>query len=299
MQTGTLTTDNLTQVLRSISQRKRHGVLEITCDRRQLTVFVMQGDIIEASWDGQPPLEDLLSHLERAGISTDGAASATTPAEAFEALTDESGLDKISFKFAARQRLLGRFEELDLSSECFYAFRIQAVPYDPTFSPRVAVSEVLQLLLDRDRNSDRVTKMFGAENYIKMVSEGGSAAQELGDEERVILGLIREALPVEEVKIRSILCAFSFNKALLALAECGLVQGIDRPIAVTEVQVIPEAGVLTGRSHCTIKPAVESVKPEVCNKKPNPKLNNYWAALLLLGGIISGAYCWPKFLAFW
>lgn len=298
MQTGTLTTENLTQVLRGIGSRKRHGVLEITSEGRQLTLLFVQGEVVEASWDGEHPLDDLTRHLAKAGVAGEGEKVAKSLAELFALLASEIGLDKQAFDFAVRERLLGRLEELNLNANCFYAFRIQTVAYEPGFSPAISTAEALNLLLHRKDLNARVTQIFGAERYIKSVGEGGAEAQDLSNEERVILGLIQEALPLEEVKTRSVLSEYSFNKGLLALFDRGLVRGV-APAKSVEIKSRPEASVIPAKAPVrTNRRKTRPVPLEANPAQMESRFDDYWATALLVGATGLAVLAWPKFLAF-
>lgn len=296
MQTGTLTFENLTQVLRGIGSRKRHGVLEVSCEGRQLTLLFVQGEVVEASWDGEHPLDDLVRHLTRAGAAGEQDNVAKSLAELFALLSSEIGLDKQAFDFAVRERLLGRLEELNLEANCFYAFRIQTVQYEAGFSPAIQTAEVLEVLLHGKDLAKRVAQVFGVERYIKSVGEGGAEAQGLSDEERVILGLIQETLPLEEVKAGSMLSEYSFNRGLLGLLDRGLVRG-EAPVIPAESKARPEASVVTA-NWVVPKIKAKSLERQVDPLEFESRLDAYWAAALLIGAVLVAVISWPSFIVF-
>src|SRR3954468_12737548 len=68
MHSGVVTTENLGEILRGLSQRRRQGVLEISRGSSSTRISFVAGRIVDVSVDGRSPIEDVTEALRGADI---------------------------------------------------------------------------------------------------------------------------------------------------------------------------------------------------------------------------------------
>ncbi|RMG41833.1 MAG: hypothetical protein D6719_07715 [Candidatus Dadabacteria bacterium] len=225
MQSGVINSDNFSQVLRGLSQRRRQGVLEINYGDSNIALEFYHGKIVEVLDYENNQYEEVHRILLNAGYVNDASLPILKNySELFVYLSEnccEDGfLDEEIFRRAVRSRLLNRLYQLDFTTNAFYSFKTRMVEVDHDFGASVTVGQLLldQVALDSDR--EKFEEYFSDATVIT-----SNPVQELAlsDEEGIIYNMAKTPVTVAEVKRCSLLSAYHLQDSLLAMLEKGII----------------------------------------------------------------------------
>ncbi|MCO6430246.1 MAG: hypothetical protein J5J00_05245 [Deltaproteobacteria bacterium] len=220
MLTGMLNSENLSSVLRGISQKRQNGLMEISFPDGAVTVVFSAGKVVDFIDPVSPGCSEVMRRLSNAGYGEeiDDVGEMETYSDLFRALNNRSGehrlVDEETFKKVIRHRILDRLYMLNLDHSAIYSFKIQMPEYDRDFSPAISVG---QILLDRvalETDGERFVKRFKPGCMIALSTSGGDA---LSEEEQAVFAALDKPRTLEELRSRLILSCYHFQSALLSL----------------------------------------------------------------------------------
>lgn len=238
MQSGVITPENLGQVLRELSQKRKSGVLGITVGECQWQLKFVRGRVVDMLNGSEPPLTGLAQRLQRAGyIEGDvGEFLSTLPAslegERYQTLYHVLNMDQEAFKLAVKHQVLDALYTLDLQQGAYYSFKMQMVEFDKEYCPSLSVGQLLLDLVELPVELERYTSTFSDDDFI--VRTPGDPAP-LSAEEQAVFDLIEKASSLDELFAQSMLSQFHFLEAVLALYDQGAV-------AITDSESTHSAG---------------------------------------------------------
>lgn len=221
MYQGVVSKDNFGEVLRSISQKRRHGLLEITRPQGVTTLCFAGGKIVEVLDGEKTPLQAVVDRLKRAGTIPEEfeIQEEETYQELLVSLQEQqiSGEELSSqvFKRIVKHTVLDHLYSLDLAIGAFYTFRIEMVESDREFSPAIPVGQLLLDLVALEGDLTQCQEAFPSESLVALAS--ASPQENNSEEEEVILQLLTTPLPRDELFLRSLLSLYPFCDALLSL----------------------------------------------------------------------------------
>lgn len=221
MQTGVITQDNLADVLRGISQRRRQGVLDIAAGCGTYKIYFVQGRIVDIAVPDMTPVQDLVTWLTRGGYPCQPweMYSEHTYAELNVRLQDEFGsavpLEPEVLRLAVRHRILERLYHLELGPGALYNFRVQMVSPENHLSPSISVGQLLLDIVEMEGEAESFRTQFSAHSIVGPT--GSIADLNLPEEEERILKVIHDGCSVEELEVRSLLSSHAFRHGLLEL----------------------------------------------------------------------------------
>jgi len=221
MYQGVVSKDNFGEVLRSISQKRRHGLLEITRPQGVTTLCFAGGKIAEVLDGEKTPLQAVVERLKRAGIIAEEfeIQGEETYQELLVSVKEQqiSGeeLDNDAFRRIIKHTVLDHLYSLDLTIGAFYTFRIEMVESDREFSPAIPVGQLLLDLVALEADLSQCQETFPAESLVALAS--ASPQDNNSEEEEVILRLLTTPLPRDELFTKSLLSLYPFCDALLSL----------------------------------------------------------------------------------
>ncbi len=225
MESGILEGENLVALLRSISQRKRQGVLEIHEQGNLRKICFVQGRIVEFLNGDKPPAFEVAEKLCAAGYL---ASMKDVPLggykEVFEHLKEGKGgveLNRKIFLRAVRHRVLEQMYTLNAQSGAPYLFTVQMIEYEKDFAPVIPTGQVLLDLVALHTEGDRYNALFPSGSIVRAVSEEEIS---LSEEEEIIYRLCKTGLSVEDLVVKSLLSSYSFQEAVLSLLDRGSIQ---------------------------------------------------------------------------
>lgn len=284
MQTGLVSTENISQVLRNISQRKQNGALEIIQGDDKLQIVFSNGKIVDAYRESE-------SRQDRETRRTQGSM-------------DSSDIEKM--RIAVKHDVLNFLFSLDLSNHSIFNFK----NFMPEFNKELAANiSVGQYLLDKaslDSESKRFNQIFHPNSSILKLDLAGL---ELSPEEQILYNSLGERTQLEEVFANAPLSRYHIVVYLLSFYERAIVEAdnsaadcvrnspadlsvvnvledhSERPFIEKELSPIKEPG-LNSDPESTIAPKESEVpatmvvqealaeKEQVVAVKPREKLSN-------------------------
>jgi hypothetical protein len=226
MQSGVLSPENVADVLRGISQRRRQGLLEVNAHERVFVIKFVQGRVVDAAPGGMTGVQDTVAWLKRAGYPVAEPASYREPsyAELLLRLADELSEDFTitteTLKVIVRERVLDHLYNLEVGVGAFYTFKVQMVEHDHDFSPSVSIGQVLLDLVEMNAEREAFHRRFPAGSYIRLT---GDTPTGLDPEEEAIVKCIGEGMAVDDLERRALLSGFHFRHAMVQLAGASVI----------------------------------------------------------------------------
>lgn len=227
MQAGTVTPETLPAALRSISQRRQQGVLEIRLVDGEIKIYFVAGRIVELSVGASSPVQDLKNRIVSAGLLKEGAEQVLDKYEALFRELHTSGPDTIdieSYKRMIKHRLLDKLYSLDLNNGGMFAFKIQMVQVEKDFMPSISVGQVLLDLVAYQAEKPTLSKLITEGVHVKLVTEPNYLVSE---EERVLLEALTGEITIQELTNKTLLSCYHFQEAFLTLQRNGIIAVVD------------------------------------------------------------------------
>jgi Domain of unknown function (DUF4388) len=221
MESGLLTSENLPSVLRSISQLRRQGILEIQRDESVFQILFVQGKVVEVVVNGVSGAHQVATRMTQAGILSAGDLEDLTYSELFRELNQRgSVIDEEFFKRVVKHTVLDQLYGLDPSENSIFSFSVKMVEVDQHFSPAISVGQLLLDLVQYKADRSRFDALFDDQ---LLLSRADAGDEPLSEEERIVYELLDSACSLEELRRCSMLSRFHLQETLLALYERGLV----------------------------------------------------------------------------
>lgn|GEM_PF-4720067 len=232
MESGAINRENLSSILRSLSQRRRQGTLEINEGEKQLKILFFQGKIVEVLHGSVPPAEEVAELLEAADLIKEvRGLNFKDYADLFSKLPSlavGSAVDETLFKRVIKHRILNGVYALENLTQAYYVFKVQMVEYERDYAPLISVGQVLLDLVALANEGGRFAAAFMPGAVIRV---GENPGQPLSEEESVLIELIGEGIGVEQLRRRSMLSRYHFQDALLSMLDRGVVAVTAGPAA--------------------------------------------------------------------
>ena len=267
METGVINEESLSNILRSISQRKKNGVLEINLAEQQISVLFAKGKVVEIVRAGLTPAEEVVQILKRAGWAP---AQAQVPAanygEAFGALKSmqlpRGPISEDLFRRVVKHRVLDQLYQLDMGAGAYYTFKVQMVESDKDFAPGISSGQILLDLVSLKQDAARFAEAFPAGVSVSCAEDAGGLSEE---DEVVWNELAGGSLSVEQLSARAMLSRFHFQDVLLGMIERGAITTSQAGEAAGEEAAVPSPGTPVSTAAAGAKPAAEA--------RPVPRLS--------------------------
>jgi hypothetical protein len=224
MHSGVITPDNLADVLRQISQRRRQGILELSLHSGLAKIAFVQGRIVDASHSAVHPAHELVGWLQRAGYPVGAAEGYPESISAVEERLKEECVTPFAIgpeliKNLNRHRIIEHLLSLDLGSGALYTFRVQLVETDK-YSANISVGQLLLDLVEMEGEAATFAQIFQPETIVKAAR--AAKISELNEDEQMILRAIHDGCSVQELENRALLSRHAFRHGLLELRANGV-----------------------------------------------------------------------------
>ena len=224
MLSGALNPENLSQTLRDISQRRRQGVLEVSLAERQIHVQFIQGRVVDVLEIGLNPYQEVVEILERISVipqTIAGELDCDSYQDLFLRLNQVATLDESVYRQVLKHRVLERLYELESVSGGFFGFQVRMVECDREFAPAISVGQLLLDLVSLRADAARFDETFPPGCILQLT---GHADEILGEEEKIVLDLVKDGISIELLREKCLLSSFHFHDALLSLKDHGLIK---------------------------------------------------------------------------
>jgi len=318
MQSGVLSADNLPDLLRGISQRRRQGVLEIHGSDGVTSIKFVQGRIVEVAASPLTPVQEVVQCLARAGygVGEPKSYSETSYSALLARLIDagQSGkkVDKETLLGVIKHRVLERLYALDVGAGSMYSFKVQMVETERDFSPSISVGQLLLDLVELSAEREDFISLFP----VGAIARKSPPASPDTDDEQKVLDAVGGGASLEDITSKSLLSSYHLRHALLGLHKRGGIlvdTGIPATEQVAPLQTMPSSTefVSSGDERTTIESLVaESVDESIRESagetsRPRASIHIVSARLLqnssvpsvvgllvLLGGLLAPFVLW-------
>jgi hypothetical protein len=227
MQSGVLSADNLPDVLRGISQRRRQGVLEIQGSEGITTIRFVQGRVVEAFSSRLTPVQECIEWLQWAGYPVKDPKDYTEVnyqelAIRLQAeLKADLSVSTTLLAHVVKHRVLERLYKLDVGTGSLYSFKVQMVEQEKGFSPNISVGQLLLDLVELNAERDHFYSRFPDTAIVRALCTPADITDE---DEGVIIRSIGAGCSLAELERKCLLSSYHFKHALLSLHTAGKIE---------------------------------------------------------------------------
>jgi len=227
MQTGVITSENFSQLLRSFSQRRKQGVLEITYPDKRLDISFVQGRIVEAILNGENPVTLVAQLLKQAGIIQGMPAEGWEESyeSLFRLINDGSAdhlVEETLFSRVVKHRVLDQLYMLRAEEGGYYSFNSKMIEHSKHFAPSISVGQLLLDFVALESDKSALAQLFPAGCSLSWNSM--ELSDGLAEEEAVLCGLMSSPISLAELRSRSLLSEYHFQEGLLGLQRRGMLR---------------------------------------------------------------------------
>lgn len=231
MQAGIVTEDNIAQILRGISQKRRHGVLEVHAGESTLEIFFFQGKIVNLQLQGIPLSRMVAQKLAKRETILDRpwVNDVQDFSELAQRLRDAG--EEVSSQLLSvviQQQALEWLYALEIVGGSFYHFRVEMVPNPTDDELQLSVGQVLLDLVTLKESRDAVRKRLP---HDAVLSRGLPEDREYSVEEQDLIWLVDGVLTISQLRDRSLLNRLTFEETLISLLDAGVIVRDDQPLA--------------------------------------------------------------------
>ena len=237
MQTGLVTNDNLSEVLRGLSQKRKQGVLELAIGQEKWNISFLTGKIVEVSKEGENPVETLFERISASGRVTQEVSGELDSYKALLVSLNENGesgpvIDSELMKSFVKHHMLNKLYEIDLGNGAYYSFHTQMIEVDADLQPSISIGQLLLDLVGLETDSERFAGLFPED--VRVVPSGDPSQRALSDEESSLLEHSVEEPTIGELRARSLLSSYHFQEIVFGLYEAGLIEIVDDVVGTGE-----------------------------------------------------------------
>lgn len=221
MHSGILDQDTFPQILRSISQRKRQGILKLTYPDLEVHVQFVLGKVVDVLDTAVNPVERVIDRLQKAELVPDNCPLARESyGRLFDSLAEHPATKEVVthgvFKDVLRILVLDAFYSIDIKASPLYKLELEPVECERQYLPAISVGQLLLDQVELETDSERFSILFAPHCLIKRDEEFEGS---LSDAERTLYALIGDGIVVEQLVAKSLLSRLELMQALLSLHE--------------------------------------------------------------------------------
>jgi hypothetical protein len=234
-ESGILNRETYGEVFRGISQRRKHGTLEITIDGSMLLTRFVSGKIAEVHWDRTSMVQAVAEYLKEAKFISELPEK---PVSTFQELLPflkkhHPSLTPGRFQDIIRHYMLDCLYSLDLDKGGFFSFRTEMVTTEKDFVPSISVGQLLLDLVALQTEQDTFTGCFPP---LCLVELTGKTSQTVSPDEATIINVLMEgAVERDELKRKALLSSYTFRETLVNLNNKGILRpALNTPDSGTE-----------------------------------------------------------------
>jgi Domain of unknown function (DUF4388) len=227
MHTGTISEENISQILRGISQRRQTGIISIKMLDNNYQIMFSSGKIVEAIDQSITPIEDIEQRLKLAGYAKQSHdfTNYNTYNEVFLALQNESvGLKPFTeqdFRRLVKHRVLDTLYNLSLEKQAEYTFEMRSYEIDKDFSPSISVGQFLLDSVALETERERFLRLVPNNSKVIRLDSGGLT---LTEDENLLYNLIGSGISKSALSANSLLSQYAIQSALLSMHERALIE---------------------------------------------------------------------------
>ena len=243
MESGVVTTESLSQLLRNISQRRRQGTLSVRSAKHEVRVLFLQGRVVSVADTRISESAAVEERLRRAAfMASDRPTGLSSWAEILAAVGQKVGATLATqvVQRAYRAEMLDRLYALNAESGAVFNFSSHMVEYEKDLAPNISVGQLLLDLVALESDGAQFEKIFPGD---RLVSRNPSVDAAVSEEEGEILQQLTQETSVADIWGQVLLSRYHFMEAMLSLHERGLISAGERvPSTTNPVGATPAFG---------------------------------------------------------
>ncbi len=227
MQTGVITADNFSQILRPISQRRQSGELVITSGDDVTKILFDKGKIVEVTKNESTNYEVLLEKLTLAGImqyeDVEAPQSYEQTCEVFlkTASIKPEEVAREKFQLAVKELIYEQLYSFKPHTGALYSFEMKGIEVETDMLPSIPVNQYLLELPDVEEILTR-SSAFEAEppfEIVQLVPEKKDDIRDFYAEQIGAVLLSGESMIIDDLKLRSLLSDYHFWRGFFQLTD--------------------------------------------------------------------------------
>ena len=243
MQSGVVNPDSLTNLFRSLSQKRRQGVLEISMNDSLLKIGFHNGKIVEVSKAGQTLDRAIAGRLKDAEMISkklfDSIAEVElTVDQLYQLVESEGPVPKNNFSSVKEACELDTLFELKNLNQGYYAFKPQIVQMSKNFGLNLPPGQVLLDLMELETYEERFRGFIGDLDYQSIFVKCTRELPRLTENEQHIWQLIGDGISLRALQKKSLFSDFHFQETMLSLLDR---RGIELGSVPDELAPAPES----------------------------------------------------------
>lgn len=229
MLSGVLTQDSLTQALRTLSQKRRHGILEISAMSHQIEIAFQNGKIIETKFAESPLVDAVCDKLMSAEKISPRERDALVEAglemqSLYEQLVDAELVTEDEFlraKHSVEKDILYSLRDADSG---FFQFKSKIVTADPKLCMSLSPGQLLLDMMELDASEKRFKEKFGGVDSVDIgVKRLSPSCGDGSLDERRVWDSVDSVRCIQKIYDFTLLSTFELQEALLALYDKHLI----------------------------------------------------------------------------
>lgn len=277
MQTGMLNSENHSHILRGISQKRQNGVLEVLYGEYNVSIYFLNGKIVEVIDSRRDPIDHQRDILDKYGYlnKTDsGQLECSTYQELFVALNSQANqskaLDENTFRMALKKRILDALYDLKLDSPAVYNLKLQMVNYDRDFAPSISVGQILLDRVSLESDSERFLNTFPESGLIKRNDLAGIS---LTEEERMLFDAIERDTTCTKLSESVLLSRYALQHNLLSMYDRAIIDVEQRTILEASAARVLSDDILSVLEESSDRPFIEEeLQPVIDDRRSQAKV---------------------------
>lgn len=230
MQAGFISGDNLSQLLRDVSQRKLTGVVVIKYPKYSVTISLIGGRIADCERSDKNALQEIIKHLKASrAIPKDYATEADNLTKLCNSLCAGGNggvfVQRDIFLRAVHHRVFDALYDLAAAGTGQFTVAQKMVELDRELMPSLSVGQLLLDLVELQQNVERFTKLCVPGLVVKSTPNHNAA---LSEEEELLAQLAKNGEEIGELRARSLLSRYHFQSGVISLLEQKILTPIGR-----------------------------------------------------------------------
>lgn len=220
MHTENHSVEDFTQNLRSLSQKRKQGTLELNIADKQAHILFVAGKVVEFFYFGSNPVIELAQNLLQAGFITNSDLQGAWSQSYSQLYTNISAkIDPETFRLAIKHRVLNHLYRLNQTIINAQSFKTQMIDLDKQFSPSISIGQLLLDFVALSDDAENFNATFRSEEIILKVKDHPS----LTAEEKLICTCLGSENKLEVLQTKSLLSTYHFREALISLLQKGVI----------------------------------------------------------------------------
>jgi hypothetical protein len=234
---GVINNNNIEEIFRGISLKRKQGDFEIDFGESKYRIFFINGKVVDIEKIGSSTVEEIVNLYCNAGVLTEVVCQEIVSVEnislkeLYNRLT-AFGITQEGFKFVVKHNILQKFFQIDLQLNGIYSFTMGTPLVDKEYMPSIATGQLLLELVSFRSLMETFHQTFPKNALVVKAANKDSLTvsnhiANLNERSRIVYSLIEERSDFYALKAKSFLCDYYYFDALITLEKLYLIKLIE------------------------------------------------------------------------